>query len=131
MKPLDDPEIVDWFHEAIKDERTAELVFPHGLFDTAAFHCQQSAEKRLKAVMVAVGLQPPHVHDLRILIDRLADVGVVLVGIDHLAGPLTAHAVRSRYPGFGDLTEREARDAMEAAWTIRAAVLALFAVDKP
>lgn len=130
MKPVDHPEIVDWFRHASEDERTAELVFPHGLFDTVAFHSQQAAEKRLKSVMVAVGLQPPYVHDLRVLIDRLALSGVVFVGIDHLADPLTAHAVRSRYPGFGDLTQAEAREAIEAAAAIRAAVLAVFAAAK-
>ena len=61
MKPPDDAEVADWLRRAADDRRTAELVLPHGLYDIVGFHCQQEAEKRLKALLVAAGTTPPMV----------------------------------------------------------------------
>ena len=39
-------------------------------FDTVCFHCQQAAEKLLKAYLLSRGLQPPFTHDLLFLLDK-------------------------------------------------------------
>ena len=43
-------------------------------FDSVAYHCQQAAEKYLKAALVAYGGRPPHTHNLRALLDELSQV---------------------------------------------------------
>ncbi|MBK1841283.1 HEPN domain-containing protein [Azospirillum sp. YIM B02556] len=63
----------------------------------AAFHCQQAAEKLIKAVLVAAGINPPRSHDLRSLIERLpADHGLreALLPLQRF----TEFAVAYRYP---------------------------------
>jgi len=42
------------------------------LIDPAAFHCQQAAEKMLKALLVAAGAAPPRSHDMELLIQAAA-----------------------------------------------------------
>jgi HEPN domain-containing protein len=67
-----------------------------------AFHCQQAAEKALKALIVCrTGERPPYVHNLRQLLDQVLDlmpppavVEAVLV--------LNPHYRATRYPGFAD-----------------------------
>ena len=41
-------------------------------FDTVCFHCQQAAEKLLKAGLVAKGFPPPRTHVLLVLSDSIA-----------------------------------------------------------
>lgn len=63
----------------------------------AAFHCQQAAEKLVKALLVAAGLHPPKSHDLSMLTGRLpADhpLRPVLVPFQRF----TELAVAYRYP---------------------------------
>ncbi len=40
-------------------------------YDTVCFHCQQAAEKLLKAYLVATGVQPPFTHDLLLLLEEI------------------------------------------------------------
>ena len=100
---------------------TADLVMPHGLYDIVGFHCQQEAEKLLKGVLVATGQAPPRTHDLSILVLALESCGVSLPAVDDAAMRLTPLAAMSRYPGFGELTAADARDAIGAATRIRTA----------
>lgn len=39
--------------------------------DTVCFHCQQAAEKLLKAFLAARGTPPPHTHDLLLLLEEI------------------------------------------------------------
>jgi len=39
-------------------------------YDTVCFHCQQAAEKLLKAYLVDRGVQPPFTHDLLLLLEE-------------------------------------------------------------
>ena len=54
------------------------------------FHAQQCAEKLLKAVLAAPGVEFPRTHSLRFLLDLLSDHG--------LAPPATLHAITELYP---------------------------------
>jgi len=44
------------------------------------FHCQQAAEKLLKALLSASAVDYPRTHNLRLLMDMLADSGNSLPG---------------------------------------------------
>ena len=40
-------------------------------YDTVCFHCQQAAEKLLKAYLACIGQSPPVTHDLLFLLERI------------------------------------------------------------
>ena len=68
--------------------------------EIVGFHCQQAAEKLLKAVMMEQGIHYRRTHDLRELMDGLADAGHVLpeglVDLD----VLTPYGTFFRYEGI-------------------------------
>jgi HEPN domain-containing protein len=76
------PEVVlrdlvrQWFAKAELDYRAAERLVrdPEPLREIIAFHCQQAAEKYLKAVLVSLQIEFPKTHDLEELLELLAPV---------------------------------------------------------
>ena len=60
------------------------------------FHAQQAVEKALKAIIAAVGEDPPRTHDIGALMDRLQQWDAVRTF--PRASELTRWATDSRYP---------------------------------
>jgi HEPN domain-containing protein len=59
----------DWLRKAESDFAAAELCLDRNTaLDTACFHCQQAAEKSLKAWLIAHNEPFPFIHDLEQLI---------------------------------------------------------------
>ena len=58
--------------------------------EIVGFHAQQAAEKLLKAVLAARGIDFPRTHSIRFLLDHLADHG--------LAAPAQLDGVTQLYP---------------------------------
>lgn len=68
-------------------------------FEIIAFHCQQSAEKYLKAVLVSADVKVPRIHDL-VMLNKAAQT--YLPGISSTEDScylLTPFGTLSRYPG--------------------------------
>jgi HEPN domain-containing protein len=86
-----------------KDHEVARILHAHrGPSAYACFHCQQAAEKLLKACLVAMGAEPPRVHDLEALL-RLVEQAGCRLDVDRDAiSDLAQYAVAPRYPGFPD-----------------------------
>ena len=61
-----------WLEKAMRDLRAAQLLLDEELYDEAAFHSQQAAEKALKALLVALRIRPPKTHSLEHLLARSA-----------------------------------------------------------
>jgi HEPN domain-containing protein len=74
------------------------------------FHCQQAAEKYLKALLQESGLVVPRTHDLADVLDLLLPADATLAQLRRQAGSLTRYAVAYRYPG-----EMASKRQMEAA----------------
>ncbi len=74
--------------------------------DAACFHCQQSAEKYLKALQQELGLAVPRTHDLEDLLDLLLHHDATLAPLRRSLGSLTRYAVEFRYPGVRATTRR-------------------------
>lgn len=70
---------------------------PEPTTTAAAYHCQQAAEKLVKAVLVSAGVHPPKSHDIGILLDRLGDAHPLHGPLTPLAR-LTPYAWLFRYP---------------------------------
>jgi HEPN domain-containing protein len=65
-------EVARWTEKAEHDFLAAEHAMElaqEGLTDTVCFHCQQCAEKYLKALLLYRAVVFPRTHDLRLLLD--------------------------------------------------------------
>lgn len=97
-----------WVHKAeddIESARTlAALAKPKR--DAACFHCQQAAEKYLKALLQETGLPVPKSHELEDLLDLLLPHHSALVTLRRSLRCLTPYAVNFRYPGIRATTRR-------------------------
>lgn len=85
------------------------------------FHCQQCAEKYLKAFLVAQGVAPPRTHDLLYLLSEASAHDARLGVFAPECALLNPYAVAARYPGLITSTA-DAADALRAARRLRSAL---------
>ena len=86
------------------------------LFEDLCFNAHQAAEKALKAVCLAQGMDVPKTHSLIHLMDILESGGIDIPRNVRDADILTQYAVQSRYPSImEDITRTEYRDALKLA----------------
>ena len=74
--------------------------------DAACFHCQQAAEKYLKALLQELGLVVPRTHELNKLLNLLLPHDGTLALLRRGLRSLTRYAVDFRYPGIRATTRR-------------------------
>lgn len=86
------------------------------------WHAHQSAEKHLKALLVARRVRPERIHDLSKLLGALREHGCALAELDADCALLTKHAVTPRYATGLQLGEEDARLALAAAERVADAV---------
>jgi HEPN domain-containing protein len=112
-----------WVRKAESDYAVAKKIArgsdPH--HDEVCFHCQQCAEKYLKALLVEHGLTVPRTHILEDLVISLLAHEASLRSLRIGARFLTRFAVATRYPGK-NATKREATSALRWAAKVRAAI---------
>lgn len=80
------------------------------LFDSVCFHCQQLAEKSIKAMLTHRSIRFKKTHDLDVLLSLLDDPD--FNSFRKYALILNSYAVDARYPG--DYIEPEREEAVEA-----------------
>lgn len=66
--------------------------------ESVCSHCQQYAEKLLKALLTLHGVEAPRTHDLRRLMQLAGDFAPELTHLHAGADVLSEHAVATRYP---------------------------------
>jgi HEPN domain-containing protein len=88
----------EWARRAEKDLRAAELCAPE-LPAEALFHCQQAAEKYLKAYLTWARTPFRKTHELRELAAACIQIDPSLASILDAAEELSQYAWRFRYPG--------------------------------
>ena len=86
--------------------------------DAQCFHCQQSAEKYLKAILEELGLTIPRTHILVALLPLLVPHYAPLRSLRRGVDFLTRFAVDTRYPG-DSATKRQAASALRWAGNVR------------
>jgi HEPN domain-containing protein len=100
MPDLTQSEAESWLQRARDDLGAARKLlsgidpFPA----TAAYHCQQAAEKALKAVIAGSGDPIPKTHDLRVLVERCIRIDQALAELEDICDELTPYATEFRYP---------------------------------
>ena len=124
--PPEMAEVQRWLEKAEHDRCTVEAVLkePHAPTDVAAFHCQQAVEKLLKAFLVFRRDAFERTHDLVELVAQCARHDPEFVTLQPQVAPLSAYAVRFRYPGPADPTADQVREALGVVGAVRAFVLA-------
>jgi HEPN domain-containing protein len=97
-----------WLRKAASDLAYAELGMCAGesYASGVAYHCQQTAEKALKALLCHFGIIPPKTHDVLRLIELLSP-HVDFSGFTEAALLLSPMAADFRYPGDNDDPSRE------------------------
>jgi len=106
--------IKEWIHKAEHDLGMAELALENKpeYTDSICFHCQQAAEKYLKAYLVSLDIRFEKKHGLSYLLDLIDEKEKVSDEFYEMAEKLEDYAVEIRYPD--DWFEPEAEDAKEA-----------------
>ena len=84
-------------------------------FDTVCFHCQQAAEKFLKAFLVGKGQPYPITHDLLLILEKILPLNGDAENLRDTLAILMPYAVEIRYPDDWYMPSKEdAREAMDA-----------------
>src|SRR6266487_3881109 len=91
----------EWVRKAEADYRLAETIAEGSepFHDQLCFHCQQSVEKYLKALLEELGQSVPKLHDLNQLSRRLQPFHPTVSSMRRGLLMLTDFAVDTRYPG--------------------------------
>ena len=115
-----------WMVKAVHDLDAARTLASDSkrLLDAAIFHCQQAAEKALKALLTFHDTTFEKTHDCRLLAQMALPHHQDMIELIPLARLLTPYAVIFRYP-FGPIfpDQDEFNEALKAAETIVSFVL--------
>ena len=124
----------DWLLRADHDLRSARALaaLPEPLLDTAIYHCQQAAEKAVKAWLQSEDDPFTKTHDVEDLITQAARRHPDFGSLASAGASLTPYASAFRYPGGADEPMpggEEFADALQQAQTIYDFVLKLLPAD--
>jgi HEPN domain-containing protein len=117
MKPL----TREWVNKAEGDFQVATQIMrrrKNRVLDAACFHCQQCAEKYLKARLSEEGITFPKTHDVVVLLNLILLREPLWSSLVAAAETLTDYAVDFRYPG-DSASLAEARQALKDCAGIR------------
>lgn len=116
-----------WVQKAENDLLNADnnLCAENIPLDTVCFHCQQAAEKLLKAVLIANNTMPSRTHDLMILLENVSTINSTVTVLRAPLANLMPYAVEIRYPddwfmpSLEDAEEARAMVSQVLEWTRR------------
>jgi HEPN domain-containing protein len=129
MKP---PDVVrfelvrQWLEKAASDLEAAEQLSAQAgrLREIIAFHCQQAAEKYLKALLVRRQVEFPKTHEIGKLLDLAATLEGDITNSLREAEKLTPFGVEARYPSDApELLPGGEFEAIAMAHAVRDAVM--------
>lgn len=91
-----------WLTKAQHDLASARILAASNppLLDTAIYHCQQGAEKAVKAYLVFCEQEVERVHDIEVLIRSAASCAQAFADWVDVGIELTPYAHIYRYPGY-------------------------------
>ena len=100
MANLQTTEAHAWLAKSWRDLETVRRAVTGSppLYDMAVYHCQQCAEKAVKAFLVFNGHAYEKTHDIEVLVDRAKAIEAAFDQLADAADALTPYATRFRYP---------------------------------
>ena len=123
-----DDAVRQWVSKAEMDWTSVEILSSHpkGPRQAVCFHCQQYAEKLLKALLTLHEIEAPRTHDLRRLIQLAAPIAPALEPLADRGDRLSIAGVEIRYPDeWREVTEAEMRQMIELTEEFAAVLLPL------
>ena len=101
--------IEEWLNFAKEDLDTAKaLLNGDFLFNRSiCYHCQQSAEKDLKAYIIYLDLPLNKTHNLIKLVDQISELDKEITHLQQAVEVLTDYILTARYPDDSDLIANE------------------------
>ncbi len=123
-----------WMVKAWRDLETARRAATGEppFYDVAVYHCQQAAEKAVKAFLVHHGKPYEKTHDIEVLTDLACEIDSNFNTLADAADALTPYATRFRYPNATFAVEpqpTEYDEALKCAQTIYDFVLNLLPAE--
>ena len=105
-----------WMVKAWRDLETARRAATGEppFYDIAVYHCQQAAEKAVKAFLVHQGKPYEKTHDIEVLVDLACEVDSSFTKLADAADALTPYASRFRYPNATFAVEPQPSEYTEA-----------------
>ena len=85
--------------------------------------CQQSGEKYLKGFLFSLGIEPPKIHDLSILLEMCGKHDEGFSVLSPMVSILRTYAVIPRYPNELQITNADMRTAIQYAKNVQEFVL--------
>lgn len=119
-----------WAAKANGDMRTVATVLRSAepAWDVVCYHAKQAAEKLLKGLLVAHGTNPPHTHDLSVLLQSCERLGDPVGRLADDCALLDPYDAAITYPGeIRDVGSAEAQGAHEAVLRLGTTLLPLIA----
>ncbi len=112
-----------WIEFANYDLKTANWELKGKIYTSCCYSCQQSAEKALKALILAKGKVAPKIHSLDRLITEIKKIKIKVSAIEKQAQLLDKYYISARYPGQyggpeGLYNESDALSAITAAKSV-------------
>ena len=113
----------EWFKLANEDLKAAKKLFEE-INHITCFHCQQSAEKYIKGLLVLLQIDFRKSHNLSYLLELLNKD--IPEDIMYAAEYLNEFAVEIRYPtNFSSISDKEAKEALNHATNIKEYIINL------
>ena len=122
-----------WFEKAGNDLISAEylMTMKKPPIDVVRYHCQQAAEKYLKGFLAYNDIEPPHIHDVKLLIIECSKIKENFSDILDIGSLLNPYAVIVRYPGeTEEISEEDALEAIEISKRIKKIVIKNTKINK-
>ena len=114
----------EWIEYAQRDLQSAKHLTsmrPEPL-EIICFHCQQAAEKALKAFLVSIDLRISKTHDLDELLE-LCKRNERITNLREITIPLNDYSVIVRYPSVQSITNEDREQAINAATKVLTTVI--------
>ncbi len=108
-------EVREWINYADKDMKAVHqlLSFHPPQIEIICYHCQQSAEKILKAFLVYMNTPPPKTHDLVKLNCKCENIDSSFDELTKSCIRLNDYSSQSRYPFGLEITETDMQLALK------------------
>jgi len=108
--------VIEWLDYAKMDFGTAVYLHKNMIpepLEIVCYHCQQYAEKILKALLIGLDMPLSKTHDLGMLADKIAEVISVPDSVLDACDNLSPYGVKVRYPRELFVEEQHVRQAIE------------------
>ena len=113
-------EVSEWLRYSQTDLNSANFLlqmYPMPI-EVICYHCQQSAEKALKAFLLANDKKIIKTHDLRFLQNECGAIDKDFSSLSEYCSMLTVYGVESRYPWTMEIEESDMKIALKDAAAI-------------